>query len=198
MIEPVYQFSLEFYIDLFEKSIEKAPAGRFERVKNINICFTQTLFQNVIRSLLEKDKLSFSILLTMRILQEEKRIITPQEVRFLMVGGTALAPKRPNPAAGWLSDKQWANIIDLAETLPAFKGLDQDIEFNPEKWRSVHHSDEPYQPEEWPEHWVKHLNSFQRLVIIRIFRLDKLIPAIQNMIIDQMDSGFIEFPPFDL
>jgi hypothetical protein len=40
MIEPVYQFSLEFYIDLFEKSIEKAPSGRFERVKNINICFT--------------------------------------------------------------------------------------------------------------------------------------------------------------
>jgi hypothetical protein len=41
-----------------------------------------------------------------------------------MVGGTALAPKRPNPTGGWLSDKQWANIIDLADTLPAFKGLD--------------------------------------------------------------------------
>jgi hypothetical protein len=41
----------------------------------------------------------------MRILQEEKKIITPQEVRFLMVGGTALSPKRPNPTDGWLTDK---------------------------------------------------------------------------------------------
>lgn len=43
-IEPVYQFSLEFYIDLFERSVEKAIPGRFERVKNINNMFTQTLF----------------------------------------------------------------------------------------------------------------------------------------------------------
>lgn len=72
--------------------------------------FTQILFQNVIRSLLEKDKLSFSMLMTMRIMQEEKKIITPQEVRFLMVGGTALSPKRPNPHT-FLTDKQWANLI---------------------------------------------------------------------------------------
>ena len=26
MIEPVYQFSLEFYIDLFERSVEKVTA----------------------------------------------------------------------------------------------------------------------------------------------------------------------------
>ena len=39
-IEPVYQFSLEFYIDLFERSVEKAIPGRFERVKNINNMFT--------------------------------------------------------------------------------------------------------------------------------------------------------------
>lgn len=123
LIEPVYQFSLDFYVDLFERSIEKAPPGRHDRVKNINLTFTQTLFQNVIRSLLEKDKLSFSMLLTIRILQEEKKIISPPEVRFLMVGGTALAPKRPNPSS-FLTDKQWANIIDLADSLPAFQGLD--------------------------------------------------------------------------
>jgi dynein heavy chain len=48
--------------------VEKVTTGRFERVKNINNCFTQTLFQNIIRSLLEKDKLTFSILITVRIL----------------------------------------------------------------------------------------------------------------------------------
>jgi hypothetical protein len=57
MIEPVYQFSLEFYIEIVHKSIEKAIPGRFERVKNINATFTITLYDSVVRSLLEKDKL---------------------------------------------------------------------------------------------------------------------------------------------
>jgi hypothetical protein len=39
------------------KSIEKAIPGRFERVKNINAMFTITLYESVVRSLLEKDKL---------------------------------------------------------------------------------------------------------------------------------------------
>jgi len=39
-IEPVYQFSLEFYIDLFERSVEKVVATKFERVKMINVMFT--------------------------------------------------------------------------------------------------------------------------------------------------------------
>lgn len=56
-IEPVYQFSLEFYIEIFEKSINKAPPGRFERVKNINNTFTMNLYEMIVRSLLEKDKL---------------------------------------------------------------------------------------------------------------------------------------------
>jgi dynein heavy chain len=68
MIEPVYQFSLDFYINIFEKAVEKSPPGRNERVKNINITFTLHLYQNLIRSLLEKDKLTFSLLLCIRIL----------------------------------------------------------------------------------------------------------------------------------
>lgn len=69
MIEPVYQFSLDFYINIFERAVERAPfGGKNERVKNINATFTQQLFQNIIRSLLEKDKLTFSLLLCTRIL----------------------------------------------------------------------------------------------------------------------------------
>jgi hypothetical protein len=48
-------------------------------------------------------------------MQEEKKIITAQEVRFLMVGGTAISAKRQNPSDGWLTEKQWANIVELSE-----------------------------------------------------------------------------------
>ena len=42
------------------------------------------------------------------------------------------------------------------------------------------------------------LNSLQKLRLVRILRPDKFIAAVQHMILENMDSGFIEFPPFDL
>ena len=76
-----------------------------------------------------------------------------------MVGGTAIAPKRPNPTE-WLTEKQWANMIDLADTVPAFKGLDFDIEINKDKWFVMYSADDPAQSVHWPAEWLKALNSF--------------------------------------
>ena len=57
LIEPVYQFSLEFYNEVFEQSVEKALPSKIDRVKNINSMFTKTIFDTIVRSLFEKDKL---------------------------------------------------------------------------------------------------------------------------------------------
>ena len=67
-IEPMYQFSLEFYMKLYDISMEEAPkphkdSDKLQRARNIKITFTEILFKYVIRSLLEKDKLLFSLLL---------------------------------------------------------------------------------------------------------------------------------------
>jgi dynein heavy chain, axonemal len=35
MVEPTYQWSLEFYINLFDRSIEKAIPGKENRIVNI-------------------------------------------------------------------------------------------------------------------------------------------------------------------
>jgi dynein heavy chain len=45
------------------------------------------LYESICRSLLEKDKLIYSFMTCMKILQSEAKI-TSQEIRFLMVGGT--------------------------------------------------------------------------------------------------------------
>ena len=49
-----------------------------------------------------------------RILQNEKKVISSQEIRFLMVGGVVINPQKDNPGKSWLSQKQWASIMDLA------------------------------------------------------------------------------------
>ena len=91
----MYQFSLESYINLFERAIAIDKDGEFptkdSRVKNIKMRFTSMLYENVVRSLLEKDKLIFSFqICTQILLLEEKGFITNEEIRFLMIGGTAI------------------------------------------------------------------------------------------------------------
>lgn len=74
-----------------------------------------------------------------------------------MVGGTALEPSRPNPC-DFLSDKQWALIIELAQDVPIFKGIDTDMEANLGAWRAILMNPEPYACD-WTE-WAQALNSF--------------------------------------
>jgi len=141
----------------------------------------------MVRSLLEKDKLTFSMLIVVRIMQEEKKSITALEVRFLMVGGTAITHSQPNPAHDWLSDKQWAIVEELSTTISSYKGLSQDFVQNHSKWKEIYNSLDPYNSLNWPGSWATALNAFQKLLLVRIIRPDKFITGVQQMIKEQMD-----------
>jgi dynein heavy chain len=59
--------------------------------------FQRLLYKNVCRSLFEKDKLLFSYLMCLKIMDEYGQLDNT-EVRFLMTGATAIDFDRPNPA----------------------------------------------------------------------------------------------------
>ena len=44
-----------------------------------------------------------------------------------MIGGTAIDASEANPSSGWLSDKQWGNIIQLSEQISHFEGFAKDF-----------------------------------------------------------------------
>jgi len=95
MIEPTYQYSLEWYQKLFEEAVVKSRELKGNS-RNANIIETTQLilYDNTCRALLEKDKLIFSFLLCIKILEID-HIITMKETRFLMIGGTATEAKLP-------------------------------------------------------------------------------------------------------
>jgi dynein heavy chain len=81
-IEPMYQYSLPWFINLFGNSIEKSEKSTDLdiRIKNLNDYFTYSLFCNVSQSLFEKDKILFAFAMALKI-QLDKGKIKMEEVR---------------------------------------------------------------------------------------------------------------------
>merc|ERR1712110_1007739 len=98
-INPMYQYSLPFFINLFKAAINKSePSSDIDqRIDILNEFFMDMLYKNICRSLFEKHKLLFSFLLTMRI-QLTTNVVSMADFRFLLTGGTSLEEPKPKPA----------------------------------------------------------------------------------------------------
>ena len=72
-IEPMYQYSLTWFINLYLHSIANSPKSvdLKERISSLNEYFTKSIYNNVCRSLFEKDKLLFSFVLCIGLLKGE-------------------------------------------------------------------------------------------------------------------------------
>lgn len=197
-IEPMYQYSLSWFINLFSASIDKSEkSSDLEvRLKNLRTHFTESLYSNVCRSLFEKDKLVFSFLLCFAILKGQNDI-NMEEWKFLLTGGIALDKDMPaNPDSAWLTDKSWTEICRLSN-LPAFQGFAASFKEDIRQWKMIFDSTDPYE-ERLPGSWNSSLNSFQRLLVLRCLRPDKVTNASQRFVIEKLGRKFVEPPPFDL
>lgn len=141
-IDPMYQYSLTYYIDLFTQSILKSEkSGNLViRLKHLKTYFLYSLYSNICRSLFEKDKLLFSFLLCLR-LAEFKGSITSELTRFLLTGGVALddqLPPKPENSE-WISARSWGEIDRLSK-IANFKAYFDSLNTEIDKWKVVYDS----------------------------------------------------------
>ena len=147
-VDPMYQYSLKFYKMIYERALDNA--GHIEKGKRNDRKiffikeFTRLLYENICRSLFEKDKLLFSLLMCIKIMDEYNEI-DHAEVRFMMTGGTKVDLTKPNPTGegGWMTDKTWTSILQLSEEFPAFKGLDDNVIKNLKEWERIYNLQKP-------------------------------------------------------
>jgi dynein heavy chain len=195
-IEPVYQYSLTWFINLFINSIATSEKGRdvAKRLENLDSHFTYSLYRNVCRSLLEKDKLLFSFLLTSRIMGG-KGLKDESEWFFILTGGMGLDNPHPNPAPEWLSAKMWDTACRL-EDLKSFTGFRDDFVENIVQWKLVYDSLTPHE-DLFPGQFTN-TEGLGRLCLLKVIRPDKVVLAVQKFVAEEMGIKFVKPPPFDL
>jgi dynein heavy chain len=197
-IEPTYQYSLTWFSNLFISGCQQAEPSKeiASRCFNIQNCFTYLLYKNICRSLLEKDKLLFSFLLTVKIL-EGSGSLPYDEWFFLLTGGSATDNLNPNPAEDWLSNGSWGEFCRLNDVSTGnYSGLKESITNNPDAWKNIYDINDAHRAT-FPEPF-DNIEPFQKLLVLRCIRPDKMALALTDFIIETMSKKYVIPPPFNL
>ncbi|XP_059054918.1 dynein axonemal heavy chain 12 [Achroia grisella] len=195
-VDPMYQYSLTWFINLYVISIENANKSKDldKRLKFLKDTFTYNLYSNVCRSLFDKDKLMFSFIMCSKMMLSTEEM-NRDEYLFLITGGIAVENLLKKPF-DWLPDKSWDEICRISD-LPAFTGFKDQFISNINKWKEVYDDLEPHN-KALPAGWNDKLTVFQKLLVIRILRPDKLTSALSDFVEKQMGKKYITPPPFDI
>ena len=175
---------------------EMTDQQRTQRVNDLVTAVTEFSFYYVRRGLFESHKLIFATLLTFRILLKAGEII-PRELSFLIEGKKGELEEVSATTKEILKDYQIANVKGLEE-LEIFTGLLDIISSNSEStyWRKWL-KDEKAEESDMPKSQSK-LTEFQKLLIIKALRPDRITSAITNYIREKMGDKYIESTTFDM
>lgn len=156
---------------------------------------TYTVFNYTRRGLFDKDKLIVSTLLTFSILLKDGRL-NAAEYNGLINGVRAAKPSpMSDDLAYWMSEAQWVALQGLEE-MPSFKGLARDMEKRSEEWMNwgMH---ELAETQPLPGEWNTKLTDFQKMMLIRSVRPDRITGALSQFVEKQLSPDYVNQEAFD-
>lgn len=203
-IDPMYQFSLDAYVDLFLLSIKNAPQSTRldERIKFLNEFHTYATYKYTSRGLFEAHKLLLSLQMCVRILRSDGKM-NDTEWRFFLRGGAVLdrSDQPPNPAPDWISELAWDNVVELEQQVPHFLGITTHFEQNVVDWEDWYRESEPENPNaptRLPGDWESKCDELQRMILVRCLRMDRVEKAANAYVANALGRKYVEPPTLDL
>jgi len=197
-IDPMYQYSLQWFQQLFVLFIAGAPQSEVfdDRLGHLKSYFTEQLYQSICRGLFEKHKTLFSFALCLRIMMGANRVDTA-ELKYLLVGPTSdLVENGPNIPADWVGKPRWNEVLSVS-LLPAFEGFSDSFVKDLPKWKKLYDAPEA-DKEKLPQPWEGKLNPMQKLCVMRAHRMDCLNALAITFIANEIGQFFVEPPTFDI
>nr|XP_039250408.1 dynein heavy chain 2, axonemal-like [Styela clava] len=198
-IDPMYQFSLDAYIDLFNQSIDRSQKSPklASRIEYLNEYHTYGVYRFTCRGLFEKHKMLFSFQMCAKILEAAGKL-NMDEYNFFLRGGIVLdrEGQMDNPCPQWLADSCWDNITEL-DKLTNFHGIMSSFEQHPRDWHTWFTSAEP-ENAPLPGEWDNTCNELQRMLIVRSLRSDRVSFCSTSFIVNNLGAKFVEPPVLDM
>ena len=121
------------------------------------------------------------------------------EWRFFLAGPSGAADEKDNPT-DWLDPLEWSQVwlqLFYMDKLPAFKGIANYFVSFHKKFKKIFDSLDPHE-EPLPGEWNTKLNSFQKMIVLKAIRADKITLAVQNFVIEKIGKQYVEPPTFNL
>ena len=185
-IDPMYQYSLEYFIKIFKIRLEKAPnPPELEaRLQALIKDMTEAFYANICRGLFEKDKLLYSFLMAINI-QLERKAINVREWTFFLRGSTTDIPVDPDhKIPSWISEKLFQTCLGLSKESSAFNDLPEALvdPSEQETWRVLLDVKQNIWEAKLPFVFQNKLDSFQRLLFLKQFREEKLLTLVKSWV----------------
>ncbi|XP_004437259.1 PREDICTED: dynein heavy chain 6, axonemal [Ceratotherium simum simum] len=219
-IDPMYQYSLKYFKQLFNTTIETSVRtdDLQQRMETLLEQTLLTAYVNISRGLFEQHKLIYSFMLCVEIMHQQGNL-TDAEWNFFLRGSAGLEKERPpKPEVPWLLTATWFACCDLEESFLVFKGLTKYIllhpisirlgsfetYINPHEWSvySEMREEERFMTQEKEaishDSWHPELSSFHKLLLIKCCKEEKVVFALTDFVIENLGKRFIETPSVDL
>ncbi|XP_028270606.1 dynein heavy chain 10, axonemal isoform X2 [Parambassis ranga] len=195
LVNSMYQYSLASYLEVFDLTLRKSQPHTdiHKRLTNIMDTLTYNVYNYGCTGLFEKHKLLFSFNMTIKIEQAEGRV-PQEELEFFIKGNLSLEKSKRKKLCDWLQDQCWEDITKLAELFPAqFDSLPDDIEKNSADWKDWYDLDAPEEAL-FPLKYQESLTNFQKLLLLRCFRVDRVYRAMTNFVTVIMGDRYVQPP----
>ena len=123
LIDPMYQYSLEFFARLFNRRLDKSEkSDQLEKRLDILINdITESFFTNICRGLFERDKLLYSFLNSSSILKRSNDITVDEWNFFLRGSSTDFSASVRD--VDYISDEVYKKLLGLEESHGNFVGI---------------------------------------------------------------------------
>ncbi|KAJ0399007.1 hypothetical protein P43SY_008327 [Pythium insidiosum] len=200
LINCMYQTSLNQFLALFMRSMDVAEKAALasKRVANIIETMTYITYRYINRGLYERDKLTFVLLVTMKILVTDN-LLTREEVILLTRGGAALDINsvRRKPFS-WISNEAWLNVIELSQSCKFFTNLPHEMSSNEAMWRRWYEDNEPetVMIPDYESRLTENetIGPYLKLLLVRSLRMDRTILCTKEFIrnTQQMGPRYVE------
>ena len=171
------------------------------RLELLKASVSRIIFDFVRSGLFERDKLTVATLITLRIMIENGSL-EKVYVDVIMRGRVAdEVPAMGEELSKWLAENSWARAKALEEDLGShdslFEGIMEKISGDAEEWEEWYNQSNP-ENHPMPGEFSKLKKDIRHLLMLRVFRPDRLPVALSDFIQENLGDDFVNQSPFSM